>query len=155
MKVEYLNPFVTSTINTFSTMLGMKPVRGKPEVSTTPTATHEVSAIIGMSGVKAQGTVVFSLSKEMALKTVSKFLGEQVGEFNPGVADGIGELVNIIAGGAKADLNKSGLGLELALPTVVVGQNHMVWQKSGVARIIVPFSCELGEFTVEFSIKTE
>ncbi len=54
MKVEYINPFVTSTTAVFATMLECQITRGEPFVKQGSQPHHEVSGIIGLSG-KAAG----------------------------------------------------------------------------------------------------
>ena len=66
MKVEYINPFLTSAVAAFKTMLACDLVRGNPYVKNGSLPEHEVSGIIGLSG-RAQGTVVLSLSRETAM----------------------------------------------------------------------------------------
>ena len=59
--------------------------------------------MIGLSG-KAQGTVVLGLSREAAISAAEVLLQERPAEINGDVTDAVGELVNIIAGSAKAKL---------------------------------------------------
>jgi chemotaxis protein CheX len=65
--------------------------------------------------------------------------------------DAIGEIANIIAGFAKRDL--SSLNLSISLPNVILS-NHILAGLSGAPTIIVPFSCPLGGFSMEVSLKT-
>ena len=65
MKVEYINPFLSSTISVFDTMLRCKLERGNPYLKNGTQPQHEVSGVIGLSG-KAQGTVVLGVSREAA-----------------------------------------------------------------------------------------
>ena len=65
MKVEYINPFLVSTISTFKTMLACVLTRGAPYVKNGSQPEHDVSGVIGLSG-KAQGTVVVGLGREAA-----------------------------------------------------------------------------------------
>jgi len=104
MKVEYINPFLTSAISAFDTMLGCKLNRGTPYVKNGSQPEHEVSGVIGLSG-KARGTVVLSLSREAALNATAVLLQERPAEINSDVTDAVGELTNIIAGGAKRSSN--------------------------------------------------
>ena len=97
MKVEYINPFLVSTISAFDTMLKCALTRGTPYVKNGSNPSHEVSGVIGLSG-KAQGTVVVGLGREAALKATEAMLQERPPEINGDVVDAIGELANIIAG---------------------------------------------------------
>jgi len=152
MKVEYINPFLTSAISAFDTMLNCKLIRGTPYVKTGSQPEHEVSGVIGLSG-KARGTVVLSLSREAALKATAVLLQEHPLEINADVADAVGELTNIIAGGAKAKLEH--LHMSVSLPTVITGKCHCVEFPKRVTPISIPFESEWGRITVEVGLIEE
>ncbi len=149
MKVEYINPFLTSAIAAFDTMLGCPLTRGTPHIKSDAQPAHEVSGVIGLSG-RARGTVVLSLSREAALNATAVLLQEQPAEINADVADAVGELTNIIAGGAKAKLDH--LDMSVSLPTVITGKSHSVEFPKTVTPICIPFESEWGRITVEVGL---
>jgi chemotaxis protein CheX len=149
MKVEYINPFLTSTVTTFSTMLGWDLTRETPYVKNSSQPEHEVSGLIGLSG-KAQGTVVLGLDRETALKVAEVMLQERPPEINGDVVDAVGELANIIAGQAKAQLEE--LELSVSLPSVITGKCHSIKFPSKVTPICIPFGSEWGLVTVEVGL---
>lgn len=152
MKVEYINPFLTASISVFNTMLGVKLIRGEPFLKNGAQPNHEVSGMIGLSG-KAKGMVVLSMSREAALAAAGKMLGETCKEISPDVADAVGELTNIIAGAAKAQLEH--LCMSISLPTVVMGKSHCIDFPKNTMPICIPFNCEWGVVTVEVGIVEE
>ena len=81
MKVEYINPFLASTISVFETMLNCKLTRGNIHLKNSIQPQHEVSGVIGLSG-KAQGTVVLGLSREAAIGATEALLQERPAEIN-------------------------------------------------------------------------
>ena len=103
MKVEYINPFISATTNVFDTMVGTELHRGVPSLKDGYQPSHEVSAVIGLSG-KAKGTVVLSVDREVAIQVAAALLQEQPAGLNADVADAMGEMANMIAGQAKAQL---------------------------------------------------
>ena len=145
MKAEYINPFLTSTISVFDTMLGCALTRGTPYVKSNSQPEHEVSGVIGLSG-KARGTVVLGLDREVALNATEALLEERPPEINGDVTDAVGELANIIAGRAKAQLEH--LALSVSLPTVITGKHHCVEFPTKVTPICIPFESEWGLVTV-------
>jgi chemotaxis protein CheX len=149
MKVEYINPFLVSTISTFKTMLGCTLVRGTPYVKNGTQPEHEVSGLIGLTG-KAQGTVVLGLDREAALKAAEAMLQERPPEINGDVVDAVGELANIIAGGAKAHLEH--LDLSVSLPSVITGKGHCIQFPTKVTPICIPFQSDWGLVTVEVGL---
>ncbi len=152
MKVEYINPFLASTIAVFDTMLGCELTRREPFVKQGCHPEHEVSGIIGLSG-KARGTVVLSLSKEAALRATEALLRDPPTEINADVIDAVGELTNIIAGGAKARLKH--LAMSVSLPTIITGKSHSVEFPKKVTPICIPFDCEWGYVAVEVGLIEE
>lgn len=152
MDVSYVNPFITSTIETFNSMMSTKPVPGQPSLKQDNQPTYDVSGVIGLSG-EALGNVVISFPKPVALKVISAMLGTEIKMMGPEITDGIGEIANIIAGNAKQGLTK--YKIDISLPKVIIGTNHTVGTPSGVPAIVVPFKCSLGTFAMEISLKTK
>jgi chemotaxis protein CheX len=150
MDVTYINPFISATIDTFKTMLSLDISADKPQLKKTDQASYDVSGIIGLSG-NAVGTIVLSFPKPVALKLVSSLIGQTIKVVGAEVTDGIGEMVNIIAGYAKKDL--TGYQLSISLPSVIIGQNHIINTMSGVPVLMVPFATPIGEFAMEVSLK--
>jgi chemotaxis protein CheX len=149
MKAEYINPFLVSTITAFDTMLKCALTRGTPYVKTGSQPSHEVSGVIGLSG-RAQGTVVVGLGREAALKVAEVMLQERPPEINGDVVDAVGEMANIIAGGAKAQLEH--LDLSVSLPSVITGKSHSIQFPTKVTPICIPFDSDWGLITVEVGL---
>ena len=152
MDVSYVNPFITSTIDTFSMMVKTKPYPGKAKLKKEPYPTYDVSGIIGLSG-DAQGCIAISFPKILALKVVSSLLETEIKVVGPELTDGIGELANIIAGNAKQHLN--GMNLSISLPNVVLGKDHVLGAQKGIPVILIPFSSTMGNFSMEVALKTK
>jgi chemotaxis protein CheX len=152
VSVEYINPFLTSAINVFRTMAACELKRGKPFLAEGVQPTHEISGVIGLSG-KAIGTVVLSLEKLVALKVAAAMLGEEPTEMNGDVVDAIGELTNMIAGSAKAQLEH--LEMSVSLPSVIMGRNHRVAFPGDIRPIAIPFESEWGPVCVEVGLREQ
>jgi chemotaxis protein CheX len=149
MKVEYINPFLVAAISVFNTMLGTTLKRGEPFLKDVTQPNHEISGLIGLSG-KAKGMVVLSVSREVALNAAGTMLGMQLMEINADVADAIGELTNMIAGSAKAQIEN--LEMSVSLPTVITGKAHCIDFPKNTKPICIPFECKWGPVTVEVGI---
>ncbi len=152
--VEYINPFVDAASHTFETMCGVEAKRDKIYLKGQGDDITGVSGVIGMGGV-ASGAVVLNLSVETALQAVGKFVGEEYTEVNGDIIDGVGELINIVAGDAKNRLVKNGYAFDIGLPKIIVGDNYFTSQSSTVPCVVILFSSEIGPFSVEVSLKKE
>lgn len=146
MQVQYINPFIASLSNTFQTMLGCEVRRGTISLKDDSVPVYDVSGVIGLSG-KALGTVVLSLSRDVALKATSHMLLHEVTEVDAQVVDAVGELTNVVAGGAKAELEE--YALMASLPNVITGRSHDIRFPSEVTPICVPFQTDWGPLSLE------
>ncbi len=120
---------------------------GSPQIKETIKG-YSISGVIGFSG-SVRGFVVISYPKPMAVKIVSTILGMDLDEFSPYIADGIGEVTNMVVGNAQKELPSH--RLSLSLPTVVFGRDHRIAGTSGAPVISIPLNCEWGEFNMEVS----
>lgn len=142
-------PVVQSIRNVFSTMVKLEVNILRPRLKTTPVPTYDVSGIIGLSG-DLIGSIVLSFKMDSAVKIASTFAGTTLDPNGPDFPDAVGELANMIAGGAKRAYG--GLA-DITVPNVIVGQGHAVARLRDVPCIVVPCQTALGEFAVEISIK--
>lgn len=149
IKVEFVNPFLDATSAVFKTMLNTELKRGALYLRQGMTLSHEISGIIGLSG-KAKGTVLLGMNSDFAIAVTEKLLGEKPDGITPEVIDAVGELANMIAGGAKTRLEE--LNMSISLPSVIAGKNHTVSFPSGAVPIGIPFESDLGAFSVEVSL---
>jgi len=149
MKVEYINPFLESAISVFGTMIECDLKRQPPFLKQGTQPQHEISGIIGLSG-HAIGTVVLGLDREVAIQATEVLLQERPDTINDDVRDAIGELTNMIAGGAKAKLEQ--LELSVSLPNILTGKNHCIEFPQGAPAICIPFACAWGTLAVEVGL---
>lgn len=152
MKAELINPFITSTVNVFKTMLNIEPKKGDIFVKKDNYATFDISGVIGMAG-KVSGSVVLSFPEDLALDVVSQFLGEKRTEMNGEVADAIGELVNMIAGSTKVVFAERGMKYNISIPNVITGKGHTINRPSSVLCIAVKFYIGDRFFVIEVALK--
>ncbi|MBN2581326.1 MAG: chemotaxis protein CheX [Pirellulales bacterium] len=149
MKAEYINPFIAAIVDVFAKMLGCSLKRGDPYLKDRAQPTYEISGIIGLSG-KAIGTVVLSLEREVALQATSTLLNVRYKTIDADVIDSIGELTNMIAGSAKAQLEQ--FEMNMSLPNVISGKNHVIQFPSDATSICIPFDSPWGAVCLEVSL---
>ena len=150
MKAKYINPFLLASINLFKDYLEIPVESGKPYIRKDPQDLDEVSAIIGLAG-ETVGAVVLSFSRETALKIVSRFAMKTYSILGKEVLDGVGELVNIIAGNAKKGLID--FRIEISLPGVITGNTYRIHWPDKIPVVTIPFKSDLGDFTVNVSLR--
>ena len=146
LTAEYINPVLVATRSVFETMLNCTPKRTGLLLKEHMRPHHEVSGVIGISG-KAAGTIVLSLSREVALEVLNRMVGVRATEIDTEVCDAVGELTNMIAGSTKAQLER--LELSISIPNIVSGKDHEVRFPSDVKPICIAFESEMGPFAIE------
>ncbi len=153
MNVKYINPFIESVYELFSTMLGCDVHRGDVTLSKSSGHPQHLVALIGLSG-PARGTVALSLPVATSLALTGRLLGEEPPEVNEEVADALAEMANMIAGSAKAKLSGDAeRPINLGLPTVVTGSDYKVVYPSDSVWLDVPFNSELGHFSLRVTFE--
>jgi len=149
MDARYINPFIKSICNTFGTMCDIEVLPGKPIKTADAQDSNDVSAIIGFSG-DAAGSVVMRFSFEVASKMATAFAKTEITPQHEDFADALGELANMVAGGAKAKFE--GLNIDISLPNVVIGKHHHFPASRNCPRIAIPCATAVGKFHVDIGM---
>ncbi len=149
MKVEFINPFLESILNVLNTMARLDAKPSKPAIKKDETAKGDVTGIIGMAGDQARGTLAITFTETVILEITRRMLGEDVTRIDDTVTDMVGEITNMVTGGAKKLLSEKGYRFDMAIPSVVAGKNHVIRHKSNAPIIMVPFNTQAGDFFIE------
>jgi chemotaxis protein CheX len=67
------------------------------------------------------------------------------------VIDVVGEITNMVAGAAKAQLAE--LSMSIGLPTVITGKSHIINFPRGVTIVSIPFESSWGALCVDVGLK--
>ena len=150
MDARFINPVLNSLINILVTMAQMTPPKtGKPTLKKDVLAPGVVTGIIDMVGKQATGSIAVSFSKPVALDLTKRMLRLEQDHVDAQVEDLVGEIANMVAGGAKSALEGDGYNFDMSLPRIVAGDQHQVEHKVTGPTIILPFNTDSGEFYVE------
>ncbi len=153
MKAEYLNPFIHATKNVLETMAQTPVNAQKPALKDGVTTFGDVTGIIGMASDNVEGSMMISFNEQCILRIVAKMLMEDPkAKIDEEIVDAVGELTNMICGGAKAELGKMGLNFNLATPTMLVGKGVEVHYRSEIPIIVIPFETDCGQFVLEANL---
>jgi chemotaxis protein CheX len=147
---QYVQPFIKVCTNVFRDFVGQE-LQAEMPYFTDSRATHEwdISAIIGLTG-EARGAVVISMKQDLAMELTSILTGATHVSMraralnnelpsDDDVVDAIGEIVNIIAGNVKQELEEA-FRLVISLPTIIKGKGHSITWPNEQARIVcIPF----------------
>lgn len=155
--VNVINPFITSMVNVFNTMVQLEIKRTSLSIKKNDKMFGDITAIIGLAG-SGSGSVMISFPMELARIIVAKMLGCESSSLSKlDVKDGIGEIVNMVAGAAKSSFGDTKYKFNISLPMVVEGeaQSVEICHKKDVPCIEVGFqTVENFKFVLEVSLKS-
>jgi CheY-like chemotaxis protein/CheY-specific phosphatase CheX len=118
-------------------------------------APFEISGIIGLTGA-LQGSIVISLPMDIARRITEGMMGlegEQIYSQQE-IADGVGELTNIVAGNFLALLDRQvAAASQISLPSMVVGSHRVVWNSKDGPCDLMLFEVPGGTFALETNLR--
>lgn len=143
---------IDSTNEIFSSMVMMEvTVSGEVGDGVAP-LTNSITGVIGLAGTH-KGVLAIHFPHTVAMAITGSFLGMDVSEVNEDVEDAVGELANMLGGSVKAILSDNGRDIDLSLPSVISGESYDFQPTREVDRVVIPFRCDAGEFTVELELE--
>lgn len=134
--------------STFTSMFGLKPAPAQHFIEQECIAKGDVSGIVGLTQDRVEGALIVSFPKDTIFAILSKMYRKQFTEIDKSVKAGVGELTNIIFGVVKTNLNKNGFRFKMAIPNVIIGDQHTVAITNPGTTLVVPFQTESGSFSV-------
>ena len=111
----------------------------------------DISGVVSFTGEVVSGIVAISLDRKTAGALVAQMLGMTPEEVdNESLKDGVGEMINIIAGQMKVHFSDTSHGFEISLPSIIQGEDHKLELFHGKEVDYRAIATELG--TIKISI---
>jgi len=152
MDVKYINPFISASMNVFSTFAGIESHPGTPSVSIRPLIDKEINGFIGLNGHGICGYFIINFSAAFLDKILASIF-DHTTSAKEELYDLAGELTNMITGAAKAELSKKGFFFDVAVPVISTTPPHIPEDLKKNPVIVVPFETQAGKFHIEASIQ--
>lgn len=149
MRADFINPFLHAMINVLRTMCDLQPQVGKPVLKEGNIARGVVTGFIDLMGENTAGSMAISFSESVAVDLVTRMLGEHPTKIDDTVCDLVGEITNMVSGGAKKILSEAGYNFYLSQPVTFKGEGHKIIHSAYGPKILIPFHVESGDFVVE------
>lgn len=144
-KIKLVKAFLSATENVLTMMCFLECETGRPEVRPKDSKMGDVIGVVGMTGDQISASLALVFPKNALLKIVSNMLGEEFTELDDDIVDAVGELTNMICGGAKKELAEMGYTFEMAIPSMIRGTCQINYHKT--AKPIVQTPICIGEET--------
>ena len=146
IQVSFLLPFIEAVHSTFATMMRRKVIRKEIYRKKNHVMFGDISGVVGVSG-KICGTSSVSLPGPMAIECIGDMMGEGIskGLADTIVQDGVGEIINMVAGSAKTALANTEYEIRCTLPTIISGRGHELYHREGTCNVSIVFETDKGE----------
>ena len=149
MRVEFINPFIASLLNVLNTMAQLELTPGKPRLKKDDIAKGDISGIMGMMSTQAKGSFALTFDEPLALAIMHNMLGEKPAKIDAEVIDMVGEITNMVTGGAKRILADKGFDFDMSTPIVVSGKGHTITHKAEGPKLLLPLTSSFGRACIE------
>ena len=147
--LEFIGPFLKGTKSAFEVQCNTPIQPLKPYIKTAPVENLSIAGVLSLQSDNFQGTVILSFPEKTFLQVYENMFGEKQAEITKESEDAAGELLNIIYGAAKMELNQKGYNFPKSLPTILRGEKLTIRQTSGATTVILPFESSAGIFYLE------
>jgi len=151
---DKLHPFMSAIEEVFATMA----ITSVEVVETyyCPEKFHygEVTGIMSLAG-KSKGAVVLTINEKFAKQVISNIMAIPTRDLmEEDVHDGVAELVNMIAGGAKARLSDTEEHFLISAPTIIAGDKYRVIQQKDMPCVVIVYRADEDYFAVQICLMT-
>ncbi len=139
---KVINPYISATVDLLGTMAGLHAEKRDVFLKKNYRLFGDISAIMSLTG-KVEGQVVVCFEEKLAREVVARIMSSRPEDLTKDeLKEGIGEVVNIVAGNAKAALSTTEYTHQIGLPTVVFGQGHELSHPGNAPCIVVIFEVD-------------
>jgi chemotaxis protein CheX len=107
-----------------------------------------LSAIVGFGG-RISGFIAIHLSPRSACTLAANMLGMTFDEMDDIVADAMGEMVNMLAGGVKKFASQDEDLFKISVPSIVYGNDYSTHAPKNSERLLLGIQTEFCTFSVQ------
>ncbi len=137
-----IEPFKEAIPEVFSTMAYLEANLVEAYLDSNNSVYDEISASLSLTGSR-RGILVITFSEKLARKMISRFIAMEENELSKSeIYDGAGEIINIIAGNAKARINDLKDHFDLSAPFVVSGKDHNIYIQNDLPCVTMVYNVE-------------
>lgn len=152
LNMDFIQPFLVATKKVLEIQCQTKISPKTPKIRDVDVASAAIIGSILLESKGRRGRFSISFSMDVFRSIYFNMFGEKVEELTPDIADAVSEIVNIIYGQAKIELNKHGFQFDRAFPSAHFGAGLASFKYSVGRAVVLPFDSDSGliEVDIEF-----
>jgi chemotaxis protein CheX len=149
LDANFINPFLTSSVQVIETLINIKPVVGKLNVKDMRYMNDRVWLRIDTKG-QLEKNIIFGFPERMTMNIVSKMMGGMpITEMDEICRSAVAELGNMISGNASTMLSINGFLVDITPPSVI-DVSSVYWGKKAFS---IPVTIDaVGEFDINIIV---
>ena len=152
MRAEFINPFLQAAIDVLATETGLRVDRGSPRLEPSNRTSHDVNALVEISGERIVGLVVVGMAGNTARALVGQILNRPLAELDELATSGVAELTNVIASRACVLLDAAGYACT-AMPAALIAGAGVRISRPAARRLVVPLHLSPGTVEIQVALK--
>ncbi len=155
MDVQFINPVLKATNEILLTMAKLEVKFGNVRVKKhdETVSCKSITGLMSMASKDAKASIALTFTEPVILEIANKMLPESKHAIDGIVIDLVGEIANMVMGGAKRYLEEDGYSFNLAFPTIIMGSEYLIAHRTTAPVIVLPFKTRTGEFFIEASFE--
>lgn len=155
LDMSFVQPFINAVKSTLQIQAGTRVDLGEQYFKKADEEFEvDIAGVISLASRKYNGSLALCFPAKVFLEIYSNMLGEQHEVITKEMEDAAGELLNMIFGVAKAELNDKGeADIQRAIPAIIRGDKLRVHHLSRGSVLVVPCSTSTGQFRFEISLE--
>jgi len=153
--LQQVQPFVQAMLNVLGTMCQTCPTVGEATLKLDSLTEGNITGVIRLHSHNQHGALAISFETSACLEVVSRLLMEKFTEINQDVRDAVGEITNMVCGGAKKIISESGQSFEMTLPTLLEGPGLDIPDISALPLTSVSFDLDAGKICMIVGLPRE
>ena len=146
-----INALLSSLFTIFATMVRVEIQAGTPVLKKDNIAKGAASGLISMKTEGASGSVALSLTLPTIRKISLGMLGEEFTSINKDATDLVGELTNMLVGGAKRIMSEKGHDFDMHTPQLLMGEGHEIVHHYAGQTVLLPILMNQDAFYIELN----
>jgi chemotaxis protein CheX len=147
--LQLAQPFLRSTRKVFEVQLKTQLKALAPTNELPPLDQMDFISHVNLNSPKHVGRTSIIASRALTIKIYQALFGDPNTPSDGELTDCLSELMNMIYGQAKIELNQSGFDFKPELPKVMSGAELSHFKVSTRESLLLPFHTEFGQFVVE------
>lgn len=148
LKAEFITPFLSSAKSVLTTMAHVTVAAQPPVKVNTNIPQGDVAGVMSMATNKIVGQLIISFEDETILAIASNMLMEKFTVIDDDIRDTVGEITNMITGGAKSLMSEEH-DFGMTRPVSVMKKDYGSLLFNAPIQIIIPYQTSVGPFWVE------